>query len=63
MGRFLYNNIFVCDFDISLAQSQNKSQSRLTPSFVLQLPQFFVVDKHSHSGRAGNFQATQATIG
>jgi len=30
---FLYDNVFVCDFDVSLAQSQNKSQSTITVSF------------------------------
>ena len=60
-GSFLYDNVQnVCDLDVSL--SQNKSQSRLTPSSVLQLPSCFVVDKHSHSGCAGNSQATQAVI-
>jgi len=39
---------------------QNKYQSRLTPSFVLQLPPCNVVDKQYG---AGNSQATQAAIG
>jgi len=28
-GSFLYDNVFVCDFDVSLAQSRNESQSKL----------------------------------
>jgi len=43
----LYDNVFVGDFCVSSAQ--NKSQSRLTPSFVLQLPPCFDVDKHTQA--------------
>ena len=44
---FFYDNVFVCNLDASLAQ--NKSKSRLTPSFVLQLTPCFVLDEHTQA--------------